>query len=540
MQMIGAVFLTLAGLVGLATATSDELAGVARRIDVHADRTVGECYNFWSVSNFTSQDMFADPRARDGMRLRNPFMEYVNCVRLIGGRSDGKNRFFLGVSSAGEPQCDFGLLVSYLEGMLDWGYTPRIVLDNVPTAMSEPETMHTYGNTYPPKDYDLYRRYVRALVQALVDEFGADVVRQWRFRVMTEPDLFPAHWAGTREEYFKLYDYAVDAVCAVIADADIGPGNVLRPDRPHRGEMPWGLDIIDHAATGTNYRTGQVGTRLRFISCSWYGRVGESSASFRTAIEMMRDRLHAHPQFRDLPIEVAEFAVLHDDSGRRVWAGDTTEWAGSWLAGIADMVYELDVARVHKWATTAAGIPVPYTHTLSMLERMEGGQRLAVDVKPPAPADSGAIAALKDGRVMALVYNHRPPREPEVPETVTLTLHDARMRAGDTWAVSEVLVDREHGVFVRRFYDDCEAAGIETLPGAALFDGHFAKRFGSEGVRSLRRNSEDYRDLARPLQVRTDAPVVADDGKVVLHLDMPGHSVRFLEVRPVVAGNAQP
>ncbi len=513
-----------------------EFRVVARDVDVHVARPVGECYNFWSVSNFTSEDMFAEPRARERIRETAPFLREPNCVRLIGGRSDGKNRFFLGVDTKGQPLCDFTLLITYLQGILDGGWTPRLVLDNVPTAMSDPPQMHLYGNTYPPKDYDLYHAYIRALVQALVDEFGVDTVQEWRFRVMTEPDLYPNHWAGTKEEYLKLYDYAVDAVTSVLPKADIGPGNILRPDEIYHGEVPWGLDIIDHCATGTNYRTGERGTRMQFFSCSWYGRVGRSAAAMRKSVGMMRERLGRYPQFADLPVEIAEFAVLHDENGRRLWAGDATEWAGSWLAGVADMVYELDVPKVYMWATTCWGLPIPYTHTLRMLGEMEGGDRLAVNVQPSSSPDSGTIACRKGDNVMVLVYNHRPFREPKVAEEVALTVHDSRMRSGAQWRMSQRLVDAEHGVFMREFCADCEAAGIDPLPESGLFEGGISKRFGEAGVRLFRQNHENYVRMTEPLDVAEDAPVVVKDGHMTLRLKMPGHSVRFIELSPAGRG----
>ena len=319
-----------------------------RVIEVNARETAGECYNFWSIQNFTSQQMFADPAERAVTMQRHPFMKQVNCVRLIGGREDGRNEWFQGVDAQGRPRCDFTGLITYLRGMMDWGYTPRLVLDNVPTAMSQPPQLNTYGNTHPPKDYTLYHAYIQALTRALVDEFGAAVAGQWRYRVMTEPDLFPGHWAGTRDEWLKLYDYAVDAVTQVIPDADIGPGNILDPSGGERaGRKKWGLEIVDHCAQGRNYRTGATGTRMRYFSCSWYGRVGRSNDDFDLAIRAMRERLGRYPQFRDLPVEVAEFSVLTDEAGRRLESGEATEWSGSFLASIAARAYQLNVAQVH-------------------------------------------------------------------------------------------------------------------------------------------------------------------------------------------------
>jgi xylan 1,4-beta-xylosidase len=512
-----------------------EMAPGRRVIEVRADREAGLCHNFWSTHNFTSQDQFTQPDMRERIRRPRPFMRYVNCVRLIGGRSDGKNRWFLGVGPDGEIETDFSGLIDCLRGIQDWGYTPRIVLDNVPTAMSDVPEMHTYGNTYPPKDYDLYHRYIQSLVEALVEAFGRDVVSQWRFRVMTEPDLYPGHWAGTKEEYLKLYDYAVDAVTRVIPDADIGPGNVLNPfGRAERGT--WGLDIIDHAATGNNHFTGAVGTRLRYISCSWYGRVGNPIDTFEKAIGAMRERLEAHPQFQGLPVEVAEFSVLNDERGRRYMGAEGSEWSASFLAAIADRAWQLNVARIHMWAVSGPnGTPIPYTRVLGMLEQMAGGRRLAVETRGDpelSSANCSATACRKDGRLYVLLYNHRPARTPEIPEHVTLRLHDSRMKAGQPWTISEWQVDQGHGVFIRAFEEDCRAAGLEPAPESGLFTANVAMRFGPKGAELFRDNQEKYTEMSALHQARNAEPLPLDNGSATIEFDMPGHSVRLLELSP--------
>jgi xylan 1,4-beta-xylosidase len=479
--------------------------------------------------------MFADPEQRNAIRRGRPFTRYVNCVRLIGGRTDGRNQYFKGVAPDGSVRSDFTGLIAQLRGMLDTGYTPRIVLDNVPTAMSDPPEMHTYGNTYPPKDFGVWHQYVEALACAIVDEFGLEVVSTWRFRVGTEPDLYPGHWAGTKEQYLQHYDYTVDAVTGVIPDADIGPGNILNPaaeGHTAAGRPRWGLDIVDHAATGTNRCTGEPGTRLRHLSCSWYGRVGRSIDSFDVAIRRMRDRLDRHPRFRDVPVEVAEFAVLQDEYGRRLMGGDVTEWGASWYAAIADRVYALDVAQVHEWAQASAGIWHPRTHVLWMLEQMTGGQRLATQVKGTSAARCGAIASRKGVAIYLLLYNHRALRTPKVTEHITLTLRDPRMKADAQWTLSEWRIDESHAVFIRDFYENCEAAGIEPLPNAPIFGGNLGLRFGPEGGSLLRENIERYQKLAALPQTRTDEPLTVGEGQVSFELDLPGHSVRLLKLSP--------
>ena len=92
--------------------------------------------------------------------------------------------------------------------------------------VANPETI-VYGQCHPPDDFDRWYKYVRECVQGLVDRYGMERVGKWRFRVGTEPNLYPKHWAGTKEEYFKHYDYTVAAVESVIPEPLIGPGNFV-------------------------------------------------------------------------------------------------------------------------------------------------------------------------------------------------------------------------------------------------------------------------------------------------------------------------
>ena len=511
-----------------------ELEPGRRTITVDAGRVVGDCYVFWGISNFTSEHMFADPAQRPGLAAQRPKMRQANCVRLLGGRTDGRNRWLLGRGPDGQLRCDFRPMLRYLQGIRDGGWTPRIVLDNVPTALSGDVELHTYGNAHPPKDPWAWHQYVEAAVRAMVRAFGRETVRRWRFRVGTEPDLFPGHWAGTREDYLRHYDVTVDAVTRVLPDADVGPGNILNPAvetvNLASGRPRWGLDIVAHAATGRNYATGATGTRLRHFSCSWYGQVGKPIDSFEVAVRRMRERLDRYPQFRGVPVEVAEFGVLRDARGRRLMGNEATEWGASWYAALAERVYALGVAQVHEWAQTTAGIPHPRIHVITMLERMAGGQRLKVEVDATSHARCGAIACRKGEALYVLLYNHRPMRTPKVAEHVTLRLRDPRLKPGSRWTLSEWAVDESHGVFIPELYRDCEAAGVKPLPAAPLHGGNIRLRFGDAGARVLHQHRATYQGLAALPQTRRAQPLAADSGGIDLEIALPGHSVRLLRI----------
>lgn len=541
----------LCSLLLLAVAASCLAAPPRASFKVDLNTSVGECYNFWSVKNFTYQDIFDQPLGKEAFRRNHPYSKYINCIRFIGGRSDGKNRWLVKVAKDGRLVTDFSGMIAYLRAIQEWGYVPMIVLDNVPLALSEPSVMHKYGNTFPPKDYDAYHQYIRMVVEAMVKAFGRETVEKWRFRVMTEPDLNPGHWAATKEEYLKLYDYAVDAVTQVIPEADIGPGNILNPVK-HR---KWGLDIIDHCAIGKNYRTGRTGTRLRFFSCSWYGAINEPESTLAESVKMIRERLGNFEAFRDVPVEIAEFSILHDENRKRYFNGEGTEWSASWLASVAAMAWDLNIARIHQWATTSAidtapdapgfeavrammseGMPGPYTHVLSMLEAMAGGQRLRVEKSSAdTPGSSGgAVACRKNEELFIMLYNHEPGRDNGAPVLTSLEIGPAADGRKGGWEVSEWLIDAEHSGFLRALHNDCLTAGLKVISDQApVYAANISETFGLEGVRIWRENLAKYEALSKLSVVRLDEPLPqGQEGRVLkFTVLMPTHSVRFLRLK---------
>ncbi len=517
--------------------TLPELKPGERTVTVRADRPVGPCYRFWTVANCNGPHRFLKPGYSDGMRKGQPFISQINAVYLLGGRYPDQNVWYRGLLPDGRLDVDFSGLIAQLRAMLDGGYTPWVVLDNTPYAMSHPPQENTYGNTAPPDDERLWARYVDAALRAMIDAFGKERVSQWWFRVGTEPDLLPGHWSGTREQYFEHYDRTVAAVTNLLPDVRIGPGNILNPRDGQFGTKTrgmWGLDIIDHAACGTNAVTGGGGMRLDWFSCSWYARVGRPLSDFDEAVNLMRTRLDRYPQFRATPLVIGEFTVLHDESGRRLWCGDTTEWAASFYAGMADRVYRYGIRQVYEWSQTTGGILHPRTQVIAMLDRMADGQRVETDVRASSTADCGAVACRKGDDLYVLLYNHRARRRPAVPETVHLVVRDGRMRRGASWQVSESLVDAGHAVWAYAFAADCRAAGVKPLPQAGRYEGGVSLLYGKPGEEVFRMNKEKYARLAHVDE--TSETVRVSRGRFERDIEMAGHSVRLLRLTPPTKG----
>lgn len=503
-------------------------------IDAAAGGT-GECYPFWTVANCNKPQVFLSPGHAQRTRQSQPFVSEMNAVYLLGGRYRGTNNWFQGVGPSGEMRADFTGMIAQLKAMRDGGYVPRPVLDNVPYNMSDPPQENTYGNTAPAKDVRIWGKYVEGAVRAMVDAFGSETVGGWWFRVGTEPDLSPGHWSGTREQYFEHYDHTVAALERTVPKARIGPGNILNPAGGEFGNpsrKQWGLDIIDHAAAGTNHVTGARGARMDWFSFSWYGRVGQPTSVFDEAVGAIRRRAARYPQFSSLPLVVGEFAVLHDENGRRLWGGDTTEWGASFYAAIADRVYRHGISNVYEWSQTTSGVPHPRTGVIAMLHEMAGASRLPVRVERRSEADCGAIACRKDGDIIALLYNHRALRRPKVNERVHLVVEDPRMKEGDSWRVTESLIDADHASWARAFEADCEAAGIKRVPTGGRFEGAVTFTYGEAGAALFRKNVARYTKLAAVPKIRDREPIRVETGRLSVEYDMPGHSVRLVRLSP--------
>jgi xylan 1,4-beta-xylosidase len=500
-------------------------------ITIHTDQVKGTCYRFWTTMAMINQDNFKNSSYIKSLEAVKPFTTSFNLVRMLGGRKDGKNNWYKGVNDNGKIITDFTDLVPSIRAVMRAGFKPRLVLDNVPSAMSTFEKMDTYGNTKPPDDYELWRQYIRAFLRTLIDAFGYEEVETWRFRVGTEPDLYPGHWSSTKEAFLKHYDITVDEVLKVIPTAKIGPGNITDPQF---NKDRWGLDIIDHCATGTNYATGKIGTPMHFFSFSYYERLRERTIRLDKVILAVKERLSKYPQFRDIPIDIQEFGIYRDERGN-VLRGlhDISEFGASWYAAISDITYKHQLSEIYEWGATSSGLPHPRQHVLRMLEKMAGGKRLEVTTRKAIADDfSGAIACTKGDTVYVLLYNHHPNRKYQEVKTLRTELTGSYLAGSEKWSMNEWSIDHDHGVWAHALYKDCDAAGLQRKPRSPLYDRIISNNYNNGWKKVYQANLDKYLELARFPQTARNVPVSKQKDAIRLAFDMPGNSVKLIELKP--------
>ena len=130
------------------------------------------------------------------------------------------------------------------------------------------------GWAYPPNDYQNWSELIFQFVHHLRERYGDDEVKTWLWEVWNEPDI--GYWKGTPEEYFKLYDFSVDAVLRAFPGARIGGPDTTGPGNDKAAGFLQAF--LEHCAHEKNYANGKVGSHLDFISFhpkgspTWQGR----------------------------------------------------------------------------------------------------------------------------------------------------------------------------------------------------------------------------------------------------------------------------
>ncbi len=157
----------------------------------------------------------------------------------------------------GNPEYNFQYIDVLYDYILSIGMKPFVELGFMPQALaSGKQTIFWWrGNVTPPKDYNKWGELIRNLAQHFTERYGADEVKTWYFEVWNEPNLTPVFWTGTQEEYFKLYQYSVNAIKSVNKEYRVGG--------PATAGAAWEVDMINFCQKNN--------LPLDFISTHSYG-----------------------------------------------------------------------------------------------------------------------------------------------------------------------------------------------------------------------------------------------------------------------------
>lgn len=189
-------------------------------VTVECGRDGGRLRRLWHMLGSERLSQLRDPGVIGGVPIADDFAAAIALARDELGLERIRAHAILhddvGVyrESGGEPVLDFTTVDAIYDQLLDIGVRPVVELGFMPRDLaSDPSaTVFAYkAGISPPRDWDRWTALVETLVIHLVARYGIDEVAGWGFEVWNEPNL-EVFWSGTRDDYWRLYATAAEAV----------------------------------------------------------------------------------------------------------------------------------------------------------------------------------------------------------------------------------------------------------------------------------------------------------------------------------------
>ncbi|MCG6189945.1 GH39 family glycosyl hydrolase [Maribellus maritimus] len=252
------------------------ISGQPNYFTINTQKIVGKNTDFWKAAG--SDHLFYHALQPSGQILLNR-MENKNShvymrshhtftQDLAHGVIRGQNVY--SEDRNGKSLYDFSNVNKVFAAYVERGLKPIVEYDYIPKELEIDEKNISSGNdegmtmrNTGPRDWQKWSDLMKAATQNFINVFGTEEVRTWYFEVWNEPDGWPV---DQMDVFFKMYDIFVDAVTSVDPELKVGGPACyheffLRP-------------FLEHVTRGTNFVSGEKGTKIDFISYHIYGLSG--------------------------------------------------------------------------------------------------------------------------------------------------------------------------------------------------------------------------------------------------------------------------
>jgi xylan 1,4-beta-xylosidase len=480
---------------GAAASATNPPAEFPVTIQVHAGQPEGKLTPIW---RFFGADEADYAYMKDGKKLLSELGQlggsqvYFRAHHLL---TSGDGAYALKWSSTsaykedanGNPVYDWTINDKIFDTYLERGIKPYVEIGFMPEALSTHPQNYPHnppvderapadaGQSYPPKDYAKWGELVYQWTKHCVEKYGADEVNKWYWEVWNEPNI--SYWHGSREDYFKLYDYAVDGVRRALPTARVGG--------PEVAGGPGGSflrDFLNHCASGTNYVTGKIGSPLDFISFHAKGSPVFTDGHVRMGMANQLRNINdafavvaSFPEYKKTPLIIGESdpegcAACNDpQDGYRNGTMYSSYTAASFPREfeLADK-YGVNLEGALTWAfefenqppfagfraLASDGLDLPVLNVFRMFAKMSG-ERVAVESSAGLNAeiirrfgvrgnpDVSALASLDKNKLCVLVWHYHDDDVPGPAAAVDLTL-DGLPYANGSATLTQYIIDADH------------------------------------------------------------------------------------------------
>ncbi|OPJ64040.1 GH39 family glycosyl hydrolase [Clostridium oryzae] len=201
---------------------------------------------------------------------------------------------------------NFTYLDRVMDSYLENGIRPFLELGFMPEKLKSGDQTVFYwkGNAAPPVSYEKWAELITKTLNHLIERYGREEVVNWPVEVWNEPNI--GFWAGTMEEYFKLYEYSAKAVKLADPRIQVGGPAICGIDTEH-----WLRSFFEHCIkknlpldfiTRHCYTAQPTTTRGHYV----YHVMNEPTFmidELRETRKIMSD----YPQVANMPLHITEF-----------------------------------------------------------------------------------------------------------------------------------------------------------------------------------------------------------------------------------------
>ena len=501
--------------------------------------------NIWSIDG----NPFVNAKINEENNIFD-FVNYVQFMQCTGGNAQ-RDLFVDPLDRTGLDDYDFSTLIDNCRGVVNLGAKPFLKLGSVPLKYSAKANTDAEFDTniYPPDDYNVYYNYIAAIAQALVDEFGKEEVLSWRFGVMTEYENASWFMANSETpedsavEYCKLYDYTVAALIDVIGE-DVFVG-------AHSMTVTEGLwdeaYFINHCASGTNYKTGEKGSRLCYLSASFYDYSPGEFTGGKTlpeTIDYLRDAAEK-AGLKNLIFGIDEGRILcgntrgaSDDQLLSRTCGYT--YQAAYDARLYAQMFENDINYFSSWYYLSdgllAGNPTVSYHVAKNAAKF-GGMKMAKTEKTGSgymfKTEVNAVSAFDGETLRIMAYNFK--NDVEYNKTADLSFKiNVPQFAGKTVKVTAYVVDDDCNYF-DEWVEDRKTYGIGDecfgwSPDDPIIDN--ITTLQDPAAREIYKTKlyDKYTECSKLVPVENT--VTVENGEINLEITLDPNAVVFYEITP--------
>lgn len=511
-------------------------------------------YDFFDVSVRTEKASNQSIPATFGRRPK------VNTVRMLGGWPS-RNLHADTYKWTGDTYIyDFSQATQRIDSWLNNGWDIfQIVLDNPPWAfqrgfhfVDQPDGIHylkkdaigVYGNNLPPADAGAWHDYIRAFTRHLIYTYGKDRVLSWRFRVGSEIDTRPQHWAGTREAFFNHYKNTVDAVHSELPNAQVG---VQFREASFTGKYVDFRGSTEDAYGPYFVRWAKANkVPYDFLGISYYPRINEPDEldpeSFYTNGIAPIQR---HPDWNtDASLEVHEFKLIIAMQ-RAGFESVQTSHSSAFFAMFAKMVLENSIGEVFQWGNVSNGQYAPEARTQLALYGMLGNELVHNTVEgSPRTADNkvnGLFTRKSDSaRFDILLYNFNTRNLAyQEPEPVELILDTGPVTA-NTFHYRIGRIDRSNHPDQRFFEEHPKSHILEAHGGWRKASAHLttslSNALNDHGKHEYLKKRRQYEPLNAPEWSEWKKVTMnensGESSVIRINTTLPSFAVQKIQIRP--------